>query len=59
MDWLILFRTTGSSPSGRDQQGVFAKRFFTNVPARKKLFEDNKAEIDDLNSSIKAFSRRS
>ena len=25
----------------------------------KKLFEDNKAEIDDLNSSIKASSRRS
>ena len=33
---------------------VFAKRFLTNVPGVKKLFEDNKAEIDDLNSSIKA-----
>ena len=40
-------------------RGVFAKRFFTNVPGGKKLFEDNKAEIDDLNSSIKASSRRS
>ena len=32
---------------------VFAKRFLTNFPGGKKLFEDNKAEIDDLNSSIK------
>ena len=32
---------------------VFAKLFLTNVPGGKKLFEDNKAEIDDLNSSIK------
>ena len=32
---------------------VFAKRFLTNVPGGKKLFEDHKAEIDDLNSSIK------
>ena len=32
---------------------VFAKRFLTNVPGGKKLFEGNKAEIDDLNSSIK------
>ena len=32
---------------------VFAKRFLTNVPGGKKLFEDNKVEIDDPNSSIK------
>ena len=32
---------------------VFAKCFLTNIPGGKKLFEDNKAEIDDLNDSIK------